>query len=71
MAEVNLAPPKCANVTVIYNENGAIDDLNDLTGSGESSSEDSDENSSPSGPRVHKMKVNLNKSVKELKQQLR
>ena len=70
LAEVNLAPPKWAQVTVIYNESGTGDDL-DLTG-GESSSSDSETGSlTPTGSRVQKMKINLNKSVKEFKQQLR
>lgn len=82
LAEVNLAPPKCAQVTVVFNDNcGQDDDMLEHGSLGESSS-GSDTTGDEGGSRspepgssrkrqVKEMKVNLNKSVKEFKLQLR
>lgn len=57
LAEVDLSPPKTAQVTVVYNENFS-DGSADMDSSGESL------------PDSRDITVNLNKSVKEFKQQL-
>lgn len=83
LAEVDLSPPKSANVTVVYNENSDDDVLLDpdflmtmSTSTSSNSNSSGDASSSPSSPphlpstRVKDMTVNLNKSVKDFKQRL-
>lgn len=74
LAQVDLSPPKSANVTVVYNENTDDDILLDpdflMTMSTNSDSNGSSPGSPSSTTKVKDMTVNLNKSVKDFKQRL-
>lgn len=73
LAEVNMQPPKFADVTVIFND--AQQDASSESSSGsESNSEEASASPEPRqkhARQVKAMKVNVNKSVKDFKLQLR
>ena len=63
LADVDLSPPKSAQVTVVYNENSS-DDSDGYTS-------DPIQSIQSDSVKVKDIKINLNKSVKEFKLQLR